>query len=104
MSNWFGSNSRVRHWNPAGPSPMQRAWQASAARKRCDGYFSAISASLPKRTGIDSTRRVPERSDLLGAVVLVDRVVQPLQRSTVAGEITLLLRIPRSADRRLDLL
>lgn len=41
---------------------------------------------------------------LFGVVVLGDRVVQPLQRRAVTGEIALLLRVLGRADRRLDLL
>jgi len=41
---------------------------------------------------------------LLGVVELGDGVVEPLQRCSVCGEITLLLRVARCADRHLDLL
>src|ERR1700733_6184377 len=41
---------------------------------------------------------------LLGAVVLVDRVVEPLQRRAIGGEIAALLRLARRADCRVDVL
>src|ERR1700761_92311 len=101
MSSWFESIAPVAHWNPADPSPRRRAWLASAAAKRCDGGSSTTSASARKPIGTGSAQPSPE---LLGVVVFGDGVVETLQRRTVAGEIALLLRVFRGAERGLNLL